>query len=291
MWDVVKARETVKLEGHAQFVQGVAWEPAGHFIATQSSDRSVRVYRTPAGTLAAAQAAAAAASAGSGGRKSAGGKRPRAPKPDEFVLVATLKWRDMSNPATSSSSSSSSASSSEAAGAAMAIEAPPGGESPGSSSLVSSGRHALFLDDTFPSFFRRLAWSPEGSLLLVPCGMLRQSEAAPSEFCTHVFDVRGGLAAAAASGEAGPVALHPIAALPGSKHGKGTVIARACPVPWAIRAAAPVAPDNGAFALPGYRLLVAVASLDSVVLYDSQHAQPIAVVANGHCEKITDMVW
>lgn len=28
----------------------------------------------------------------------------------------------------------------------------------------------LFLDDSVPSFFRRLSWSPDGSFLLLPCG-------------------------------------------------------------------------------------------------------------------------
>ena len=30
----------------------------------------------------------------------------------------------------------------------------------------------LFLDDSVPSFFRRLSWSPDGSFLLLPCGQV-----------------------------------------------------------------------------------------------------------------------
>lgn len=36
---------------------------------------------------------------------------------------------------------------------------------------MQSARHHLFHDETLPSFFRRLAWSPDGSFLLVPAGM------------------------------------------------------------------------------------------------------------------------
>ena len=33
-------------------------------------------------------------------------------------------------------------------------------------------RQRLFLDETMPSFFRRLAWSPDGSLLITPGGLV-----------------------------------------------------------------------------------------------------------------------
>lgn len=37
--------------------------------------------------------------------------------------------------------------------------------------LMQSVKNHLFHDETLPSFFRRLAWSPDGSFLLVPAGI------------------------------------------------------------------------------------------------------------------------
>lgn len=36
---------------------------------------------------------------------------------------------------------------------------------------MQSVKNHLFHDETLPSFFRRLAWSPDGSFLLVPAGI------------------------------------------------------------------------------------------------------------------------
>ena len=77
VWDVRTRRELAKLDGHSQFVQvrggrcaapalaplqrrsplarvrthmqGVAWDPTGAQLVTQSNDRSVRVWCTPVG--------------------------------------------------------------------------------------------------------------------------------------------------------------------------------------------------------------------------------------------------
>ena len=47
VWDVARGREAAKLEGHTQYVQGVAWDPTGALVVTQSNDRTVRVFTTP----------------------------------------------------------------------------------------------------------------------------------------------------------------------------------------------------------------------------------------------------
>jgi chromatin assembly factor 1 subunit B len=45
-----------------------------------------------------------------------------------------------------------------------------------------------------------------------------------------------------------------------------------------------------AFALP-YRMVYAVATQDSVLLYDTQQQTPICVVSNLHCATFTDLTW
>lgn len=37
----------------------------------------------------------------------------------------------------------------------------------------SLGKQPLFADDSLPTFFRRLAWSPDGAFLAVPAGVYR----------------------------------------------------------------------------------------------------------------------
>jgi chromatin assembly factor 1 subunit B len=45
-----------------------------------------------------------------------------------------------------------------------------------------------------------------------------------------------------------------------------------------------------AFALP-YRMVYAVATQDSVLLYDTQQKTPICIVSNLHCATFTDLAW
>ena len=40
-----------------------------------------------------------------------------------------------------------------------------------------------------------------------------------------------------------------------------------------------------------YRMVYAVASLDSVLLYDTQHRAPFGFVSNIHYAGITDLTW
>jgi len=44
------------------------------------------------------------------------------------------------------------------------------------------------------------------------------------------------------------------------------------------------------FSLP-YRMVYAVATQDSVLLYDTQQHTPICIVSNLHCATFTDLTW
>jgi len=46
IWSAKAEKALVKLEGHKGLVKGVAWDPIGKFIASQSDDRSVIIWRT-----------------------------------------------------------------------------------------------------------------------------------------------------------------------------------------------------------------------------------------------------
>ncbi|TPX17207.1 uncharacterized protein E0L32_003325 [Thyridium curvatum] len=75
------------------------------------------------------------------------------------------------------------------------------------------------------------------------------------------------------------------------------------PPPSVTSDAAPPAPKNlsletssstsgpkAAFALP-YRMIYAVATQDSVLIYDTQQQTPICIVSNLHCATFTDLAW
>ena len=45
LWNVEKGKCVQRLEGHSHFIQGVAMDPWLKYIATQSSDRTVRIWK------------------------------------------------------------------------------------------------------------------------------------------------------------------------------------------------------------------------------------------------------
>lgn len=154
--------------------------------------------------------------------------------------------------------------------------------------------HPLFADERVNTFFRRPTWSPDGSLLVLPAGVYKPS-AEGKELNTAYVYARGKWAA-------------PIMHLPG--HPKPIVVARFCPVLFERddgKAASqqeqkpPAACTEGnatgsaeAAAHPldlPYKMVFAVATLDSVVLYDTQSPLPLAVLGHLHYDAITDLAW
>jgi chromatin assembly factor 1 subunit B len=137
----------------------------------------------------------------------------------------------------------------------------------------------MFMDETVPSFFRRPCWTPDGSLLVVPTGSYRAAVGGAVLPTTYLFS-RACMSA-------------PLGHLPGTAHTKASVVARASPALFKLRPAGDTSTTsntNSAFSLP-YRMYIAVATLDSVFVYDTQHATPVAVISGFHCDKITDIAW
>jgi chromatin assembly factor 1 subunit B len=265
VWDVAKGKDITTLEGHSQFVQGVSWDPAGTFLVSQSNDRTVRVYQETTALVRAAQKGAKARRRlqmlmAAGGRS----KRP-------YQCLQVIKTRAIDDGEGAAPSAAASAADSGAgAGAAASAAAVP----------AAAAKHHVYLDETVPSFFRRPAWTPDGSLLLTPTGSYRASAAAPPRPTTYAF-VRGSFAS-------------PVAHFPAATSAKPSIIVRASPVLYKLRparlAGSGEPPSNGAFSLP-YRCVFAIATLDSVVVYDTQSPHPIAAAANMHYDKLTDLAW
>ncbi|XP_040836734.1 chromatin assembly factor 1 subunit B [Ochotona curzoniae] len=136
--------------------------------------------------------------------------------------------------------------------------------------------YRMFHDDSMKSFFRRLSFTPDGSLLLTPAGCVESGENVMNT--TYVFSRKN--------------LKRPIAHLPCP--GKATLAVRCCPVYFELR---PVDTDQSSHE-PGmelldlpYRLVFAVAAEDSVLLYDTQQPFPFGYVANIHYHTLSDISW
>ncbi|KAH1135218.1 hypothetical protein AAZX31_05G178200 [Glycine max] len=128
----------------------------------------------------------------------------------------------------------------------------------------------LFHDETLPSFFRRLAWSPDGSFLLVPAGSYKISTASESVNAAYIFSRKD--------------LSRPAIQLPCAS--KAVVAVRFCPIFFKLRGTH----SAGLFKLP-YRIIFAVATLNSLYIYDTESTSPIAVLAGLHYAAITDITW
>lgn len=141
----------------------------------------------------------------------------------------------------------------------------------------------LFHDDTFKGFFRRLSWSNDGELLVVPSGVIETEGDTKVNHCTWVFS-RVDM-------------TKPAICLPTKD--KYTIAARFSPLMYTLRMGKKkqtVDPDkpweaaNSLFSLP-YRLVYAVATQNAVMFYDTQQVAPFARVCNIHYAGLTDVTW
>lgn len=363
---------------HSHYVQGVAWDPLNEYIATQSSDRSVHIYslKTKDGQYTLNQEdkpprLASHIKADLPPRRISSSS----PAPPDFGHRAQLSVLDsnatlgsgspvpsapgtptsfplpMNPPSVVSHSRKSSFSSSRRSvspapsmplPAVMSMDPSP---KPSAATGFGMKNASLYANETLTSFFRRLTFTPDGSLLLTPSGQYQNQnqldkEAKPTyEVINTVYIyTRGG------------INKPPIAHLPG--HKKPSVVVKCSPIFYTLRQSppstknitidtssaeeeipslpeplskpspatssvmdpppppapptveSPSAATKGAgletnastpgpkpaFSLP-YRMVYAVATQDSVLLYDTQQKTPICVVSNLHCATFTDLAW
>eukprot|EP00850_Spirogloea_muscicola_P000578 SM000002S05658 [mRNA] locus=s2:1447387:1458351:+ [translate_table: standard] len=226
------------LQDHVHYVQGVAWDPLGQFLATQSSDRTCRIY------LASRLAPLTT-------------KNRVTAAPDAYSCRHVISKRSFANEA-------------------LCLPTPKtSGATP---TAKVSTKHHLMLDETLPSFYRRLAWSPDGSFLVIPAGMYKQSADSPALNTAYAFSRRDW--------------SRPSFLLPSPV--KAVVAVRFCPV-FFRPSLSPLKGEDATtcgstFKLP-YKLVYAIASLNSVYLYNTEQLQPVAVLGGIHYAAVTDIAW
>ncbi|KAK4658725.1 Chromatin assembly factor 1 subunit [Podospora pseudocomata] len=357
---------------HSHYVQGVAWDPLNEYIATQSSDRAVHIYslKTKDGQYTLGCNDKEPSKIASHVKADLPARRisSHSPAPPELgyrsVLdnvpgvaigspvpsapgTPTSMALPMNPPSVVSHSRRSSFSSRRSVSpapsmplpAVMPIEASPKPHMHGASLGMKNA--SLYANETLTSFFRRLTFTPDGSLLLTPAGQYQTQHQVEGQKPT--FEVTNTVYIYTRGGINKP----PIAHLPG--HKKPSVAVRCSPIVYTLRQSPPVtkhitidtsssedaipplpeavtkpspAPSQmepppppslvetvtsnsrvlsletgvqtpgpkPAFALP-YRMIYAVATQDSVLLYDTQQHTPICIVSNLHCATFTDLTW
>ena len=364
---------------HNHYVQGVAWDPLNEFVATQSSDRSVHIYnlKTKDGQFALNQhnkitkmdipgrrissSSPAPPDLGSRAQFLADSNliAPASPAPSPSIPgTPTSLALPMNPPAISQSRRSSFGSSPSirrSASPAPSMPLPavrPMENSPNPYSGLGVKNANLYANETYTSFFRRLTFAPDGSLLFTPAGQYKLSQPSAADGVKSADDVINTVYIYTRAGFNKP----PIAHLPG--HKKPSIAVKCSPVFYTHRSVAkttvnitmdtsssdeaipalpesilptsipvshssmeppPVAtttmpspsdigrptssprPADGevnssitgpapAFALP-YRIIYAVATQDSILVYDTQQQTPLCVVSNLHFATFTDLTW
>ncbi|DAA78134.1 TPA_exp: Uncharacterized protein A8136_5837 [Trichophyton benhamiae CBS 112371] len=237
---------------HSHYVQGVAWDPLNEYVATQSSDRSVHIYalKTKDGQftltthgkflkmdLPAKRVASSSPVPDFGGNRvqstsgnpmtvsSPGASTPGTP------LTAPLPMDpppvSLSRRSSFGSSPSIRRSASPAPSMPLPAVKPLEAASPGLFGGIGVKNASIYANETFNSFFRRLTFAPDGSLLFTPAGQYKVSLAGQND--KVVEDIINTVYVYTRAGFNKP----PIAHLPG--HKKPSVAVKCSPVYYTLR--------------------------------------------------------
>eukprot|EP00158_Paraphelidium_tribonemae_P002917 Partr_v1_DN25779_c0_g1_i3_m74423 putative chromatin assembly factor 1 subunit len=232
VYDVTTRKLIHSITTHTHFVQGVAWDPRGEFIASQSSDRSVHVHLLKA--------------VKDGGVRSSTINRSVRQQIHPPSAVASVSSKHDNN---------------------MDVEEPV--LQPPVDKIKYS---KLYIDETFVTFFRRLSFSPDGSLLLCPAGITGSGDGDEPNHCVHIY-ARNSLN------------KEPVGSMVG--YSRPPTCIRFSPILYQLREDYTKEPS---FQLP-YRMLAAVGNRDVVQVYDTQRMNPIIQLSNFHYSSTTDIAW
>ncbi|KAF9971397.1 hypothetical protein BGZ73_005661 [Actinomortierella ambigua] len=280
IWDTKDSKCIHVIADHHHYVQGVAWDPLGEYVATQSSDRSVQIYSLKLDKNGNVVVTNLGKSTKLDFSKLRGANCTKAEEPK----------------ATTTPSAAASSGSND------------GAEQTATPTKSGPKSFRLYHDETLTSFFRRLSFTPDGSMLLAPAGQYRapvqastasnpkteeSSSTAPTSTTemetkntVYIYGRRG-------------LNKGPIAHLPG--HKKPSIAVRCNPMLFKLRDIKPPSSQGGVqqegarrapsmFGLD-YRALYAVATQDSIMIYDTQQSAALVVVSHLHYATFTDMTW
>jgi chromatin assembly factor 1 subunit B len=239
---------------HSHYVQGVAWDPLNEFVATQSSDRSVHIYslktkdgqfsltshgkflkmdlparRVPSSSPVPSDVGSRAQSTTTNTLPivSPAPSAPGTPK----AMALPMDPPPVSHSRRSSFGSSPSIRRSASPAPSLPLPAvkPIEVSSPGLLSGLGVRNANIYANETFTSFFRRLTFAPDGSLLFTPAGQYKTSNVSSTDSSKTVDEVTNTVYIYTRAGFNKP----PVAHLPG--HKKPSVAVRCSPVYYTLR--------------------------------------------------------
>lgn len=271
-----------ELVEHSLHVQGVAWDPLNEYLATQSADRSVNLYRIHGEEFRiyhritkgfTGRPEKTCASEKSDNNKSIDMlQNDLKPKQSEHGSTAKSNVSEYSKAASLEDGDKTPLGPPKALPIQTQMNPPALPHrlpilSPHRRLPLPAVRAPLFQAEQASRFFRRLCFSPDGSLLFAPTGHVKSGN---NTINTVFVFSRAGLAHS------------PIYHLPGLSK---PAIAVSC-----LPQRYPRKPGPSLVDLP-YRLIYAVASADQIAVYDTQELEPLGVVKNLHYDALTDIAW
>jgi len=251
--NVHKGAKVAHFSDSRGFVQGVAWNKKHNILSTLGSDRNCRSYNTNTKKII-----------------SKTYKSVLNLKDDSVKKKKDVKTSDVPDASNNSDSK---------------VDDKGEKKKEESKEVTKEKEVRLFHDETFKGFFRRLSWSNDGELLVVPSGVIETDGDSKVTHCSWVFS-RVDL-------------TRPALCLPTKD--KYTIAVRFSPKLYALRNAKKSTPSsdtttppwvaaNSLFCLP-YRLVYAIATQNAIMFYDTQQAAPFGRVSNVHYTGLTDLTW
>jgi chromatin assembly factor 1 subunit B len=132
----------------------------------------------------------------------------------------------------------------------------------------------MYQDEDLNSFFRRLEFSPDGSILITTAGV-----GSAGLYTAFIYSRDSIERYNSILKERSPIAQLP-------NHKKPVIAVRFSPVKYSLRQS-----KSKPLLSKDFRYIFAVATQDSVVVYDTQHAKAIAIFGNLHYATVTDISW
>lgn len=126
-------RKVQEMRDHTHYIQGVSWDPCDVFLASQSSDRSVRLYK----------------------------RIKKDARVGKFRCNAIIQRKQGEKKETAQDMQTD--------------------------ETTKEFSYKLFLDENVNSFFRRCAWSPEGTLFIAPAGVYIDETTHEASNVTYIF--------------------------------------------------------------------------------------------------------
>ena len=293
---------------HTHYIQGVAVDPKGVYMASQGSDRMVKVYTRKTvkenvvkGEMNKYEVVRSEAPSSSSSISDQVVDVTMSSPEDNTGTSGMAAYEDKKaireNKVLPNILTNSNFALSSRTKTLKFLNAPENNDGNGDNNTPSTAtnpkRHHLFVDElTAGSFFRRLAFTPDGAFLIVPAALwhgadntsksdvssnppgsptsvMNSDKLAESSFATYLF------------------ARHhfeqPFKVLTGFE--KPSVVIRPNPVLFQL----PAQSKSKAF-LP-YRSIFAVLTIDTVLIYDTHHNVPLAVARGLHYAGLTDASW